>query len=541
MEEKKTEKNRKSGRKSGKRRDRNYRKKKKSSSENKSSKQKAFEKKSREIASFLKEFDIDEYRERARMLSRRFVLHVGPTNSGKTYDSIQALKKAETGVYLGPLRLLALEMYDTLNADGVKCELLTGEEYIYEEDAKITSSTIELASFTKRYDVAVIDEAQMISDPFRGGSWTKALFLVDAAEVHVCFAPEAEDILCRILDGFDAEYEIVRHERLAPLIFKGKIESVKDVRDGDAVIMFSRRNVLAIAGELQSLGKKASVIYGALPPASRREEVRKFSEGENTVVVATDAIGMGISLKIKRIVFLELTKFDGEKRRMLTGSEIRQIAGRAGRYGIYDEGEVVTMLNQRAVKRALTEEVKSIDDITIPFPREVIETGYSFIRLFDEWGRLPVIQGYTREDMSEAKHLLKVLGGTRARKLDRDLLYDLVTCPVDIKNEKLVWYWLSCCEAIIAGNVPDIPHFETKTLEGCELQYKAYDVRHQLLRRIGIEDPRMEEKQELCRKINKFLLTDKKNYQKKCRYCGKPLPATYRFGICDECYRNMFG
>ncbi len=39
----------------------------------------------------------------------------GPTNSGKTHNAIEALKRSEVGVYCSPLRLLALEQYDRLN------------------------------------------------------------------------------------------------------------------------------------------------------------------------------------------------------------------------------------------------------------------------------------------------------------------------------------------------------------------------------------------------------------------------------------------
>lgn len=492
----------------------------------------------RDIISFLKEFDIAQYREKARHLERHFVLHIGPTNSGKTYDALQALKSARTGVYLGPLRLLALEMYDTLNAQGVLCELLTGEEFIRTPGAQITASTIELCNFRKRYDVAVIDEAQMISDPSRGGNWTKAIFLVDAAEVHICLAPEAEELICRILDSFDADYELHRHERLAPLVFAGKLESMKDVQDGDAVIVFSRRSVLATAGELQTLGKRASCIYGALPPASRREEVRKFAAGENTVVVSTDAIGMGISLPIKRIVFRELTKFDGEDDRTLTDGEIRQIAGRAGRYGIYNMGEVLSMADPDTVAKALQRTGKQLRDVTIPFPREAIDTGYPFQRLFHEWDMLPIVPGFAREDMSEARFLLNELGEVIARSIDRALLYELITCPVDVKNEQLVLYWLESVIAISVDAVPEVPMFRTDTLEGCELQYKALDVRHQLLRRIGIEDPRMDEKLELCEKINQLLLTDKRSLRKRCRLCGRSLPADFPYGICEQCFHR---
>ena len=63
----------------------------------------------------------------ARALQRRLVYHMGPTNSGKTYNALQAMRAAPSGVYCGPLRLLAMEIYDELNAAGTYCNLITGD------------------------------------------------------------------------------------------------------------------------------------------------------------------------------------------------------------------------------------------------------------------------------------------------------------------------------------------------------------------------------------------------------------------------------
>jgi hypothetical protein len=49
------------------------------------------------------------------------------------------------------------------------------------------------------------------------------------------------------------------------------------------------------------------------------------------ILVATDAIGMGLNLAIRRIIFSTMTKFDGKSRRPLSISEVKQIGGRAGR------------------------------------------------------------------------------------------------------------------------------------------------------------------------------------------------------------------
>ena len=45
----------------------------------------------------------------------RYILHIGETNTGKTYHALQKMMNAESGIYLAPLRLLALEVYDYLN------------------------------------------------------------------------------------------------------------------------------------------------------------------------------------------------------------------------------------------------------------------------------------------------------------------------------------------------------------------------------------------------------------------------------------------
>lgn len=237
-------------------------------------------KKKKSAKNYLTLFDIEGLRQQAEEMDREFILHIGPTNSGKTYTAMEALKKCNSGLYLGPLRLLALEMFETLNSQGFPCDLLTGEEYIETPGACFTASTIELCNFSEEYDIAVIDEAQMIADLDRGDRWTKAIYLVNAKQVHICLAPEATEIVERILDSFHAEYTIENHERLAPLEYTHFMKSLDEVCPGDALIVFSRKAVLAVAAELNSKHIPASVIYGALPPQSRREEVRRFTSGE---------------------------------------------------------------------------------------------------------------------------------------------------------------------------------------------------------------------------------------------------------------------
>ncbi len=109
---------------------------------------------------------------------------------------------------------------------------------------------------------------------------------------------------------------------------------------GDAVVAFSRRDVLMLRDQIAASGQAVSVIYGALPPEVRRREAERFAQGASHVLVATDAIGMGLNLPIRRVLFSTLTKFDGVADRPLDESEVHQIAGRAGRYGMHEEGFV---------------------------------------------------------------------------------------------------------------------------------------------------------------------------------------------------------
>jgi hypothetical protein len=95
----------------------------------------------------------------------------GPTNSGKTYTALQALAGAQRGVYCGPLRLLAMEVYETLNAAGVRCDMVTGQEVVRVPGAAHVSCTVEMASLYHHADVAVVDEIQVILVCMFVASW----------------------------------------------------------------------------------------------------------------------------------------------------------------------------------------------------------------------------------------------------------------------------------------------------------------------------------------------------------------------------------
>ncbi|KAG2359739.1 P-loop containing nucleoside triphosphate hydrolase protein [Suillus spraguei] len=330
---------------------------------------------------------------KARSMRRKVIMHVGPTNSGKTHMALRALAAAKTGVYSGPLRLLAHEIWDRLNKGQIvplgmdpdpdsepdtftnmdiieesgsrptvrkegkakyarECNLRTGEEFrIVSEYASLVSCTVEMTSFGLPVDVAVVDEIQMLADPDRGSAWTAAVLGLPAEELHLCGEEVAVPIVQALLKDTDDELFINRYERLTPLTVQdASLEGdFSRVQKGDCLVAFSRSGIFALKRKVEeNTGLRCAVAYGRLPPEIRAEQAALFNNQHSgyDVMIGSDAIGMGLNLKIKRIIFEALHKFDGAVERPLSVSQIKQIAGRAGRYGLHGEpGGFVTTLH----------------------------------------------------------------------------------------------------------------------------------------------------------------------------------------------------
>ncbi|XP_014670321.1 PREDICTED: ATP-dependent RNA helicase SUPV3L1, mitochondrial-like [Priapulus caudatus] len=291
----------------------------------------------------------------ARALQRRIIFHAGPTNSGKTYHALERYVNAKSGVYCGPLKMLAVEVYQKTNDRGTPCDLVTGEERRCADPegqpANHVACTVEMTSTTTPYEVAVIDEVQMFRDNSRGWAWTRALLGVCAEEIHLCGEQAAIDLVRDMCMAVGEEVEVRNYKRLTSLTtLDHAVESYNNIRAGDCVVCFSKNDIYAISRQIERRGHECAIIYGGLPPGTKLAQANKFNDPDNPckIMVATDAIGMGLNLSIKRIIFYSLIKptinEKGEKEMdTITTSQALQIAGRAGRYGTpYSEGEVTT-------------------------------------------------------------------------------------------------------------------------------------------------------------------------------------------------------
>jgi ATP-dependent RNA helicase SUPV3L1/SUV3 len=312
----------------------------------------------------------------ARSLRRKLIYHIGPTNSGKTYTAMEQLRAGGTGYYLAPLRLLALEGYEDLREHDVSASLITGEEQIVNEDATHISSTIEMLNFESEVDVCVIDEVQMIGDRDRGWAWANAIIGAPAKTVIMTGSPNAREAIIALAQYLGEPLEIIEFERKNPLELLPHPTPLDAIEPQTAVIAFTRANALRLKQQL-SQTYQTSVIYGNLSPEVRREEARRFREGETQILVATDAIAMGLNLPIKTLLFSKADKFDGQNQRDLETGEVQQISGRAGRYGMSEKG-FVGALSADVLRKITPLFGKEAKSITIPFN---VMASYDHIRL----------------------------------------------------------------------------------------------------------------------------------------------------------------
>uniref|UniRef100_A0A667I6K9 ATP-dependent RNA helicase SUPV3L1, mitochondrial n=1 Tax=Lynx canadensis TaxID=61383 RepID=A0A667I6K9_LYNCA len=272
----------------------------------------------------------------ARAIQRKIIFHSGPTNSGKTYHAIQKYLSAKSGVYCGPLKLLAHEIFER----GVPCDLVTGEERVTVEpdgkQAAHVACTVEMCSVT----------TPCMYMPF------KNLYGLCAEEVHLCGESAAIDLVTELMYTTGEEVEVRNYKRLTPIsVLDHALESLDNLRPGDCIVCFSKNDIYSVSRQIEIRGLESAVIYGSLPPGTKLAQAKKFNDPDDPckILVATDAIGMGLNLSIRRIIFYSLIKptinEKGEKEiEPITTSQALQIAGRAGRFSSkYKEGEVTTM------------------------------------------------------------------------------------------------------------------------------------------------------------------------------------------------------
>ena len=492
----------------------------------------------------------------AREMRRKLILHIGPTNSGKTYQAMQKLKESDTGYYLAPLRLLALEGYETLKEQGINSSLITGEEQILDDDATHISSTIEMLNFEVDVDVCVIDEVQMIDDRDRGWAWANAIIGTPAKEIIMTGSPNSKEAIVALAEYLGEELEIIEFERKNPLSLLEIATDVKSVESGTAIIAFSRKDVLRLKQNFSRFFN-VSVVYGNLSPEVRREEARRFREGETEILIATDAIAMGMNLPIKTLLFSKAEKFDGISQRNLYPSEVHQISGRAGRFGLHEEGYVGALSPEvlKIVKKNFFKEAR-----VIKFPFRVM-ANLEHIKLvgniLEETSLREILKFFVEnmefdgpfhasnlDDMVEAANIVDNFD------LDIATKYHLACAPLTLKSPYIIAAYESYIttlerKAVVRYTPPAlVGNFAQTTDELLRAEDMVKEISLYLWLSYRFKEYFLDvQKARSARGIlNKFIeeSLQQSNFVQRCRICDAPLPLNTKYSICQSCFKKNY-
>ena len=485
--------------------------------------------------------------------STEYIINVGPTNSGKTHKAVDELMKSGDGVYLSPLRLLAFENYEKINELGYPCDLFTGEDKVI-NGSSLSSRTTEMMDYKNEYDVVILDECFLIGDVNRGKSWLKVILEAKCRKMYLITSNEGLYILEEILTKLNRRYTINQFTRLTPLTFSDKKYNIKKIKPKTVFITFSRVDVLLQKATLEEKGHNVSVLYGNLPPEVKKQQIKKFINGETDVCVSTDVIGMGVNLPCDNVCFLNNRKFDGVEVRELTSTEIKQIGGRAGRYGFSEEGTIY------CYGFSSSSFIKKFND-----PAEDIKRAYLPINI-DIVSKLPqnTLHGklsfYEKLDLTpdELKHIISpeqtdtylelLTKNQTLEKLEIHTSWRLLNLPV---TESSLNYWSMITERVYS-ELPVVyrPSKITKPKDTYQLKSvedelkrvdlflnftNIYEFQH-LVNQDNIEMIKGY-KNELINSITDFLLDKKLSNKKLCITCGKNVGLSWQHKECNSCFK----
>ena len=143
----------------------------------------------------------------------------------------------------------------------------------------------------------------------------------------------AVDLVREMMISTGEEVEVRSYKRLTDLVIQDEaVQSLANVQPGDCIVCFSKQvspiklgniwakhierlsssaqDIYAVSRGLERMGVDCAVIYGSLPPGAKLGMAAKFNDPDDPckVLVATDAVGMGLNLNIRRVVFYSMTK-----------------------------------------------------------------------------------------------------------------------------------------------------------------------------------------------------------------------------------------
>lgn len=329
-----------------------------------------------------------------------------PTGSGKSLVAqglhFRALCRGERSFYTAPVKALVSEKFFDFCRDfgPERVGMLTGDASINPRAPLLCCTTEVVANMAlregERLDApaVVLDEFHYYADPERGAAWQIPLLalphtqfllmsatLGNTAPIEERLAARSGREVASIYSDrrpvpLDFEYcETPLHETIEELVAGGRAPVY--------VVSFTQRECGELAQGLtgaslttreqrealsQALaGARFDTLYGVdlrrflrfgigvhhagLLPRYRLLVEQLAQQGLLRVICGTDTLGVGVNIPIRTVLFTRLSKFDGQKSRILSVREFKQIAGRAGRKGFDERGYVVCQAPEHVIEK----------------------------------------------------------------------------------------------------------------------------------------------------------------------------------------------
>ncbi len=350
------------------------------------------------------------------ILADKNVILSTPTGSGKSLVAealhFKAMAEDRVSYYTSPVKALVNEKFfalcETFHPDNVG--LMTGDATVNREAPIICCTAEILANLALRegaaadVDYAVLDEFHYYDDRDRGVAWQIPLLTLPRCRFLLMSATLGDmRPFEQALTDLNGRPTVTVHsdDRPVPLSFSYTelplLESVTRLIESERapvyIVNFTQQGCHVEAQNLMSVNvstKEAKqaiaqalkgyrfdtaygrdlgrfvrhgigVHHGGMLPKYRRLVERLAKQGLLKVISGTDTLGVGVNIPIRSVVLTKLCKFDGERTRILSVRDFRQICGRAGRKGYDNRGTVVVQAPEHVVEN-LKLEAKAAGD-----------------------------------------------------------------------------------------------------------------------------------------------------------------------------------
>jgi superfamily II RNA helicase len=335
------------------------------------------------------------------------VILATPTGSGKSLVAVgahfAALAQGRRSFYTAPIKALVSERFFALcDVFGpANVGMLTGDAAVNPQAPIIAATAEVLANQALRegaeadVGLVVMDEFHFYAEPDRGWAWQVPLLELPHAQFLLMSATLGDvarfeaDLTRRtgrptavvssaerpvplhysyVTTPVHETIEELLHTQRAPVyvVHFTQAEAVERAQALSSLAVASRAERDTIAGALggfrfgTGFGKTLSrlirhgigVHHAGMLPRYRRLVETLAQAGLLNVVCGTDTLGVGINVPIRTVVLTGLSKYDGQRTRILRAREFHQIAGRAGRAGFDTMGWVVVQAPEHEVENA---------------------------------------------------------------------------------------------------------------------------------------------------------------------------------------------